>query len=424
MSGLFERFRRDQRGAIVGMVAVLTSGVAVGALVVDGSRIYVERARLQGAADAAALAASAHLPDVDAARAAALDYAERNSDADVVVNENDIVIGTWDDDSGQLTNNGGKADAVSVRVRRSDDRGNPLTMTLARAIGFTSVDIEARAIAGLSGITSPMCMLVLDPHGSRAVHMNGPGDVRAEGCSVRVNSDRADAVRINGPGSIHADKICITGNYQGGSYDPSPETGCPPTPDPLAEREPPEVGSCDHHGTTSIETGTHTIDPGVYCGGLTVTGNARVTLNPGIYVIKDGPLRFRGGGAVVDARGVGFYLTGADSALDMAGTPELVFSPPADGPMEGISIFHDRDADPSIEHSLAGTPDMTFEGTIYMPAHSLRLSGTPTMTSPSFISLIVDRYRSNGVGRLDLAYAEDAEEKVPEELKAKRQLLY
>ena len=63
--------------------------------------------------------------------------------------------------------------------------------------------------------------------------------------------------------------------------------------------------------------------PGVYCGGLNVSGTANVTFNPGTYVFKDG-FFFVGNSAVVKGTDTGFYLTGKNSLLWFVGTARSI----------------------------------------------------------------------------------------------------
>ena len=43
-----------------------------------------------------------------------------------------------------------------------------------------------------------------------------------------------------------------------------------------------------------------TLSPGTYCGGITIDGSGpTVTLQPGIYVMVDGPFWVKGGGIVI-----------------------------------------------------------------------------------------------------------------------------
>ena len=90
----------DQQGAVliwVGLSMVMLLGFT--ALAVDGSYLYLIRNQLQVTADAAASAGVHELPDPDAARTTAADYAGKNmtaADHGTVLADADIVVGNWD----------------------------------------------------------------------------------------------------------------------------------------------------------------------------------------------------------------------------------------------------------------------------------------------------------------------------------------
>lgn len=104
--------------------------------------------------------------------------------------------------------------------------------------------------------------------------------------------------------------IQSAGGYAGSdqSFTPVPITDAPIVPDPLASRAEPKVGICDHKAMSLTTDLTETLYPGVYCGGLDVGGETIAKLEPGIYVIKDGPLSIRGNASLIGEH-VGFYFT-------------------------------------------------------------------------------------------------------------------
>jgi Flp pilus assembly protein TadG len=83
MSRLMSRLRRDDSGAVTMLVALVLGGgllLGGGALVIDIGRLYSERAQLQNASDAAALAlAQACAAGTGCAGSTALNYANANS---------------------------------------------------------------------------------------------------------------------------------------------------------------------------------------------------------------------------------------------------------------------------------------------------------------------------------------------------------
>jgi hypothetical protein len=122
--------RRDERGqAIVLMTLSLVVIMGMAALVLDVGNWYHTKRRLQGTADAAALAGAQLLPnDSSGAQSQALTYANKNGGD--VAGANITVTSTV------LPN-----DTISVRARRTD------AGIFSGILGIASVDIDARAKA-------------------------------------------------------------------------------------------------------------------------------------------------------------------------------------------------------------------------------------------------------------------------------------
>ncbi|HEX5011259.1 MAG TPA: vWA domain-containing protein [Planctomycetota bacterium] len=145
--------RRSERGlsfAWFAVVVVLIFGVA--GLVIDGSHAYDVRTQCQATADAAALAAGLKLPSLVTAQAAALAMGLKNMDPLVhgtVIKAGDVQFGKWDFVAKTFTQTAvlSNINAVRVYARRSAANANPLALSFAKAIGFSSVDVQGKAVA-------------------------------------------------------------------------------------------------------------------------------------------------------------------------------------------------------------------------------------------------------------------------------------
>ncbi|MGI6551003.1 MAG: pilus assembly protein TadG-related protein [Syntrophomonadales bacterium] len=125
---MLARFIKNEDGTALVLVAVLMVGLmGCAALVIDVGAMYSTKAELQNAADAAALAAARRLPNIGAAITTAEYYAELNG-----VEEYEITATTpYDGDSTKI-------EVVCTRN---------VPYTFARVLGFTDIDISARAVA-------------------------------------------------------------------------------------------------------------------------------------------------------------------------------------------------------------------------------------------------------------------------------------
>jgi hypothetical protein len=122
--------RKNERGqAIVLMTLALVVLIGMAALAVDVGHWYRTKRRLQGTADAAALAGAQKLPgDIAGAKAMALDYANQNG-GDVA--SSDITVSTTASPN----------DTINVKAKRTDEG------VFSGVLGITSANIDADAAA-------------------------------------------------------------------------------------------------------------------------------------------------------------------------------------------------------------------------------------------------------------------------------------
>ena len=148
-----------------------------------------------------------------------------------------------------------------------------------------------------------------------------------------------DAAQINiaGPGTNSGN---ITYN--------SPSTG-----DPLAYIPAPNPNSLTVQSTSqmSISSGSVTLQPGVYIGGISITGTAVVTLNPGIYYLQGGGFYISTPSDneqdVLIGNGVMLYNAPQSSTEDLIdfsnlNLGEIDLTAPTSGLYQGMLIFQDR----------------------------------------------------------------------------------
>ncbi|MGH8891917.1 MAG: pilus assembly protein TadG-related protein [Actinomycetes bacterium] len=134
--------RRDD-GAIAIIVAILALTLfGIGALAVDLGNMFSRKRMAQSAADFAALAGAAQLPDASAAIDEAYDY---------LANHDPVGDGAFT--KAQLTNNDPSDGEIVVDPNRLtisvDLAPREVTFGLAASLGFTSGSVSAHAVAGL-----------------------------------------------------------------------------------------------------------------------------------------------------------------------------------------------------------------------------------------------------------------------------------
>ena len=187
------------------------------------------------------------------------------------------------------------------------------------------------------------------------------------------------------------------------SFNPQPVTGSQVISDPLAGLDAPT-----YSGTPISEvlggSSTATINPGVYSQ-ITVSGNAKLTMKAGTYVIEGGGFSVSGSGGV-SGTGVMIYNTnnsaGTFGAITVSGAGTVALSAPSSGTYAGILIFQDRSNTHRLTFSGSGT--LGTAGAIYAAAAELVESGNARVGSTSNpVSLIVDTMNLSGSTTANIA---------------------
>jgi len=415
---LAKRFAEDERGSvIVFFAASLMLFVALSAAVIDLGYLPIFHGRLQATTDAAALAGASQLEDETAVKAAAVSYAVKNmptAQNGNVVSAADVELGYWHFTNRTFTPGGSPTNAVRVTGQRSEGNSNGVGLFFAQIIGFNESDVAARSVAAKLTVEPP-CLLALDPSAPQAAKVNN-GTVKAEGCAFHVNSADPDALDIANGGVLEADSVCARGGVGGvGTSTPPPQTPCPNMDDPLASLDPPTYGGCDYTNL-HYSSGSHTLSPGVYCKGITLSNDAQVEFEPGTYIIDQGSLSTTGGATQMAGEGVTFYFTNGGS-LSLAGQGSVDLRAPTSGDMKGMLFFGDPNEPAGLDHTITGGATMNYEGTIYFPTGDLTVAGNGTAYSGSGYTVAIARtLKFSGNGSLTFKYYDGSGVPLPDAL--------
>lgn len=185
-----------------------------------------------------------------------------------------------------------------------------------RMAGMPTIHVSTKAVAKLVGGSVPNCLIALDNTASSAVDIE-KGGVSGSNCMLYSDSTAVNAFKVSGGAIVSAGAICSAGGEQHdaqSTVSPPPRLDCPNLQDPLANQPSPSVGVCTEL-QMNVQNQSTTLFPGVYCGGLQISGTSAVSLSPGLYVIKDGPLKVSNTASLQGAD-ITFYLTGRNAVLD------------------------------------------------------------------------------------------------------------
>ncbi len=383
------KFRRSDSGqamVVIALAMVLIMGAA--GLAVDmGYLRYVQR-RAQTAADSAALAATAELLNGDYVTAGQNDAASNGFTNDV---NNVTVAINYPPTIGLYAN---QANFVEAIVSQN------VTPFFMKALGYSTVTVSARATGHYWSGTN--CIFALSSTATDAILINGSNTISAA-CGAMDDSDASQAFLNNGSSSFTDTGTMVTGGYLNngsGTISPSPATGVAPESDPLAYLTEPTVGSCTYSTQQVYNgSGSATLSPGVYCGGILVNGTETITLNAGTYIIDGGSLTVNGTSTVTGTN-VMFYITGGAS-VTFNGSNSTKLVAPTTGTYAGILFFQDRTDSSAV--TINGTNETQITGALYFPDAQLTYNGGGPATA--YTILVANTIVFNGSSTINDNYA-------------------
>ena len=424
-NGWLARARSDAGQAVVLVGLALPVLLAGGGLGIDAGLQFVERRQAQVAADAAAYAAAVAIATnwsasdrATKATNAAMAYALANGYDDLT---NNTVTVNVPPTSGAYSGNAAYAEVkISATVRTA----------FIRIAGsqFQTVTVSARAVGGVSGPPTPYSIIALSKTASPGFSATGNAEIEAEGAGILVNSSAATAMSCTNNAEIEVD----TGGFNvvGGASvscgaDPQPTTGTRQQRDPLAYLTRPDGTGMTTYAAVSVASGTTTIQPGIYPS-ISVSGNGKVQMAPGTYVIKGGGVSVTGNGRIEDQSdgdGQGVFIfnacggfpatTGTCGAISMSGNGRIELEKDTGGAWAGMSIWQPCENTQTLTVSgsgdhggqAEGDQDGEFEtsGTIYLPCAAVSVSGNGELEIEDG-QLVADTVTVTGNGEIEVEW--------------------
>jgi hypothetical protein len=409
------RTNARRRGQVLAFVCVCVLGlVGILAITFDGGVLMQERRRVQAAAEASAMAAAVDLfehyhtnygkdPDGTAEASAqttakANGYDNNTADVNVLVN--------IPPRSGPYV---GKDGYVEVIITHNVKRG------FSTVFGTGRLPVEARAVARGAYPAVSDAILILNTTVPSALTVSGNGSVGVVGAPIHVNSSDAEAAVSTGGGAVVADPTDIVGGYSvsgsGPGFTGTINTGVRSKPDPLRHLPVPDLSTMTVRSTNKLQHSaatTVTLAPGVYQGGISITGLANIILQPGVYYIDGGGFSFNGQGTL-SGDGVMIYNSPASNTasegvnITGSGGGTVVLSPPVGGTYHGVTLFQNRTSKVTMDIEGNGLFDIT--GTFYTAKALLKVKGNGDSAVGS--QYISDTLDLGGNGNYQVAYRPD-----------------
>ncbi|MBS1803639.1 MAG: hypothetical protein JST28_09740 [Acidobacteria bacterium] len=404
-----KRMMPDERGSILVTTSLcMVMFIAILGLAIDfGHFLFVKR-NLQGAADAAALAAALEARSCNgtqvctAMQSAAQGALQENGlSADTVLTN--CSAGVQSGTTLTLNNppcavagdpNKGKGTYAEAIVSQ------PVQTYFASLVGLKSVTVTARAEAA-HGLGGP-CIYALNPTGPALTILAGV--IVKSRCPIVDESASAGALTCVVGAFLYAPRISVTGGTEGllclAASKPQTYQATPTPADPLAYLPAPSNAnaacgtstSSPYYGSSSAVNvllgGDVTFNPGVYCGGISITAAiaSNIKFNPGTYILKDGPglLGITSGGlnltlnllTSIKGNGVTFYNAGSHGSLmviepvtgaSYLSLSNVSLSAPTSGTYSGILFFQAHGITSNSVFVANLINDSKLEGAIYLP---------------------------------------------------------
>lgn len=375
----FKSFFVETHGAvaiIVGLVFVVLVGFA--ALAIDVGTWYSEKRQLQFAADAGAFGGAIALSTTG--------QSTINSYA-----TNDIQL------NGCTGGSGCTIVAINNPPASGPTAGNPqnVEVILSKQVdmflgGFFLSKAPTVQVRAVAGNTQPgSCLVALGPTGID-INVKGGANVVSLQCGAYANSSANNAVNVVGNAVINTKQVSAVGNVStsgGGTITATNGilTGVSPIADPYGGLSIPPFSGCAQ-SNFSLH-GTQTIGPGVYCGGISLTGQANLTMTPGTYFLDQGGFTMAGQSSV-SGTGVTIILTSSTGSnigsVSITGGGTISLSAPTSGNLAGILFFGDARS-PGQTEKFAGGSGMTVSGAMYFPSDNIDFHGNSSQSgNPCF----------------------------------------
>lgn len=421
--GIVKRF--GNRGFVgITSALVITGLLAFTGLAFDASYLQWSRMNAQAAADASAMGAlrELELGNTGTITTAGLNdaalngYVNGSNNTTITINSPPL--------SGKYT---GDTRAVEAIVSRT------IPTFFMMILGRNSISISARAVGRTTSSSGSIggCIFALDPSASRAFQIAGSSSVTSA-CSAIVNSTDSQAFEMEGSQTFYLQnhaKVGVYGSWKlngqtqlwdvASNAQTNPVKAASQVADPLASVPVPSAGPVISNMPVAYDMNNkpagNTMQPGVYCGGLTVnnTGGAQFKMAAGMYIMAGGGVRFQSQAIINATAGVTIYNTSANSShmwgcgstsgyspVTFDGQATVNINAPSSGTYTGIAIFEDRDTSvtgsnpASNPNKIVGGASTTINGALYFKNTQLQFSGSNS--SNGYMVIVADMVQING----------------------------
>lgn len=369
------QFWGDRRGGFVLLFAI---ALPVLLLVISGgvevAEVVKARRELQWNVDAAALNGARELgTDQSSATAVRAQAFAASLAARSTPNWNVATAAQSNATQGSIT--------VSQTASRASFFGNILPP------GGWHLSVSSTAIANLK---KPLCVLSLDSGSTQsvatAISLQSQSTVTAPQCLVKSDSN----INVVSGSNIIAGSVQAAGSASG-SITPAPISDAPAVPDPFSSLDINVPSTCNDNGIT-LTNGAKSLNPGVHCGNITVTGPSVLTLNPGEHYFVKGAVSLTGPSQITGSDVV--FIFSNNTGISFSGSSSISLDGRQSGPYAGFVLVTDRQYTGTLSISASNTRKL--HGTIYLPQATLSVSGSNPVADLSPWTVVVAKDLNTG----------------------------
>jgi hypothetical protein len=206
-----------------------------------------------------------------------------------------------------------------------------------------------------------------------------------------VDANGSGALTVTDGATLNAKSVSVSGgvNSSNGTINATNgvKTGQAAVANPYSSEVIPSFTGCNYGSLPSspysVTSGTQTLSPGVYCGGLWMGNSATVVMNAGVYIIDGGYFSVQSVKSLTGT-GVTVVLTGSGSnyaTVDIANGAPVTLSAPTTGATAGLVFFQDPNAPNTGTNTFAGGAAMVLTGALYFPDQTVNYSNGTSSTS-------------------------------------------
>lgn len=328
-----------------------------------------ERARMQAAVDAAALAGASQLAVSSNLAKPSFDYAENFARQQLqdLSPKLKMRFAAQQDQSGGFV--------VDATASRDSFFGN-----LVPPGGFT---IRVKAIAETLS-QQPLCILSLqNSQRGVSIEANSTSAVRAKNCLIHANGE----IQTRQSGTIQAGAIQSTGLANGSGFTPAAHSEALQVPDPFRDRKNERSATCRNGRSQNTRLyrggGNFALMPGIHWEKIVVSDASVMWLLTGQHTFCAG-LTVQDQSRLVGADVVLIFDQGSLVAKNDA---EIRLSGQKTGPWAGFVVVSRRENNDEMRISSSQVDQLL--GTIYLPSSDLIVDATGTVAEASSWSVIV-----------------------------------